>query len=79
MNIHSLSAGGRYISNLVVSNDQVQVRHKFFSLNPSDKKKAGFLIIQGLIESYVWVILISYILLFSTRIRIYWQRGEEID
>ena len=72
MNIHSLSAAGRYISNLVVNNDQVQVRHKFFSSNPSDKKKAGFL-------SYVRVIFILYILLFSTRIRIYWQRGEEID
>lgn len=38
MNIDSLSAGGRYISNLVVSNEQVQVRHKFFSSNPSGKK-----------------------------------------
>nr|AWT40569.1 RNA polymerase beta' subunit [Cercis chuniana] len=37
MNIHSLSAGGRYISNLLVSNDQV--RHKFFSSNSSGKKE----------------------------------------
>nr|YP_009724494.1 RNA polymerase betasubunit [Vachellia nilotica]QGT77131.1 RNA polymerase betasubunit [Vachellia nilotica] len=48
MNIHSLSAGGRYISNLVVSNDQVQVRHKFFSSNPSDKKKGGIPDYSGL-------------------------------
>nr|YP_009767572.1 RNA polymerase beta'' subunit [Duparquetia orchidacea]QIS98190.1 RNA polymerase beta'' subunit [Duparquetia orchidacea] len=38
MNIHSLSAGGRYISNLLVSNDQV--RNKFFSSNPSGKKES---------------------------------------
>nr|YP_009486618.1 RNA polymerase beta' subunit [Bauhinia binata]AWB12841.1 RNA polymerase beta' subunit [Bauhinia binata] len=37
MNIHSLSARGRYISNLVVSNDQA--RHKFFSSNSFDKKE----------------------------------------
>nr|YP_009770242.1 RNA polymerase beta'' subunit [Zapoteca portoricensis]QIT00944.1 RNA polymerase beta'' subunit [Zapoteca portoricensis] len=48
MSIHSLSAGGRYISNLVVSNDQVQVRHKFFSSNPSDKKKSGIPDYSGL-------------------------------
>nr|CUR07608.1 rpoC2 [Acacia tysonii] len=48
MNIHSLSAGGRYISNPVVSNDQVQVRHKFFSSNPSDKKKSGIPDYSGL-------------------------------
>nr|WIL98618.1 RNA polymerase beta'' subunit [Cladrastis wilsonii] len=38
MNIHSLSTGERYISNLLVSNDQV--RHKFFSSNPSGKKES---------------------------------------
>lgn len=48
MNTHSLSAGGRYISNLVVSNDQVQVRHKFFSSNPSGKKKSGIPDYSGL-------------------------------
>ena len=37
MNIHSLSTGERNISNLLVSNDQV--RHKFFSFNPSSKKE----------------------------------------
>nr|YP_010528463.1 RNA polymerase beta'' subunit [Tylosema esculentum]UXW65277.1 RNA polymerase beta'' subunit [Tylosema esculentum] len=37
MNIHSLSTRGRYISNLLVSNDQV--RHKFFSSNSSSKKE----------------------------------------
>ncbi|KAJ7941402.1 DNA-directed RNA polymerase subunit beta'' [Quillaja saponaria] len=37
MNIHSLSAGGRSISNLSVNNDQV--RHKFFSSNLSGKKE----------------------------------------
>nr|YP_010863906.1 RNA polymerase beta'' subunit [Indigofera amblyantha]WGS94302.1 RNA polymerase beta'' subunit [Indigofera amblyantha] len=37
MNIHSLSTGERNISNLLVSNDQV--RHKFFSFNPSGKKE----------------------------------------
>nr|YP_009486534.1 RNA polymerase beta' subunit [Griffonia simplicifolia]AWB12757.1 RNA polymerase beta' subunit [Griffonia simplicifolia] len=37
LNIHSLSARGRYISNLLVSNDQV--RHKFFSSNFSGKKE----------------------------------------
>nr|YP_010512473.1 RNA polymerase beta'' subunit [Luetzelburgia bahiensis]UXL83797.1 RNA polymerase beta'' subunit [Luetzelburgia bahiensis] len=38
MNIHSLSTGERYISNLLVSNDKV--RHKFFSSNPSGKKES---------------------------------------
>nr|WGS98146.1 RNA polymerase beta'' subunit [Indigofera stachyodes] len=37
MNIHSLSTGERNISNPLVSNDQV--RHKFFSFNPSGKKE----------------------------------------
>nr|YP_009769006.1 RNA polymerase beta'' subunit [Vatairea guianensis]QIS99624.1 RNA polymerase beta'' subunit [Vatairea guianensis] len=36
MNIHSLSTGERYISNLLVS----KVRHKFFSSNPSGKKES---------------------------------------
>nr|UQJ76963.1 RNA polymerase beta'' subunit [Sophora sp. ND-2022] len=48
MSIHALSAGGRYISNLVVSNDQVQVRHKFFSSNTSGKKKSGIPDYSGL-------------------------------
>nr|YP_010760549.1 RNA polymerase beta'' subunit [Entada phaseoloides]WEY34865.1 RNA polymerase beta'' subunit [Entada phaseoloides] len=48
MSIHSLSAGGRFFSNLVVSNDQVQVRHKFFSSNPSGKKKRGIPDYSGL-------------------------------
>nr|UEN67549.1 RNA polymerase beta subunit [Sophora davidii] len=39
MNIHSLFTGERYISNLLVSNDQV--RHKFFNFNPSGKKEIG--------------------------------------
>nr|YP_010042473.1 RNA polymerase beta'' subunit [Thermopsis turkestanica]QPB69703.1 RNA polymerase beta'' subunit [Thermopsis turkestanica]QWW33820.1 RNA polymerase beta'' subunit [Thermopsis alpina]QWW33904.1 RNA polymerase beta'' subunit [Thermopsis lanceolata]QWW33988.1 RNA polymerase beta'' subunit [Thermopsis turkestanica] len=39
MNINSLSTGERYISNLVVNNDQV--RHKFFSSNSSGKKEIG--------------------------------------
>nr|YP_010511967.1 RNA polymerase beta'' subunit [Amburana cearensis]UXL83291.1 RNA polymerase beta'' subunit [Amburana cearensis] len=38
MNIHSFFTGERYISNLLVSNDQV--RHKFFSSNPFDKKES---------------------------------------
>nr|QVX30662.1 RNA polymerase beta'' subunit [Vatairea guianensis] len=38
MNIHSLSTGERYISNLLASNDKV--RHKFFSSNPSGKKES---------------------------------------
>nr|QWY85600.1 RNA polymerase beta'' subunit [Afzelia africana] len=46
MNIHSRSAGGRYISNLLVSNDQV--RHKFFSSNSSGKKKSGIPDYSGL-------------------------------
>nr|YP_009504888.1 RpoC2 [Senna occidentalis]AWW14006.1 RpoC2 [Senna occidentalis] len=48
MSIHSLSAGGRSISNLIVSNDQVQIRHKFFSSNPSGKKKSGIPDYSGL-------------------------------
>nr|QXO02104.1 RNA polymerase beta'' subunit [Arabidopsis thaliana] len=39
MNIHSLSTGERYISNLLVNNDQV--KHKFFNFNPSGKKEKG--------------------------------------
>nr|YP_009715704.1 RNA polymerase beta'' subunit [Zenia insignis]QGL08816.1 RNA polymerase beta'' subunit [Zenia insignis]QHN56569.1 RNA polymerase beta subunit [Zenia insignis]QIT02106.1 RNA polymerase beta'' subunit [Zenia insignis] len=38
MNIHSLSSGGRDISNFLVSNDKV--RHKFFSSNLSGKKES---------------------------------------
>nr|YP_010687915.1 RNA polymerase beta'' subunit [Pterodon emarginatus]YP_010687997.1 RNA polymerase beta'' subunit [Pterodon pubescens]WBR37349.1 RNA polymerase beta'' subunit [Pterodon emarginatus]WBR37431.1 RNA polymerase beta'' subunit [Pterodon pubescens] len=37
VNIHSFSTGERYISNLLVSNDQV--RHKFFSSNTFGKKE----------------------------------------
>nr|QWY86845.1 RNA polymerase beta'' subunit [Bobgunnia madagascariensis] len=46
MNIYSLSTGERYISNLLVSNDQV--RHKFFSSNLSGKKESGILDYSGL-------------------------------
>nr|QWY86596.1 RNA polymerase beta'' subunit [Prioria balsamifera] len=46
INIHSRSAGGRYISNLLVSNDQL--KHKFFSSNTSGKKKSGIPYYSGL-------------------------------
>nr|YP_009767489.1 RNA polymerase beta'' subunit [Daniellia ogea]QIS98107.1 RNA polymerase beta'' subunit [Daniellia ogea] len=46
MNIHSRSAGGRYISNLLVSNDQV--KHKIFSSNTSGKKRGGIPYYSGL-------------------------------
>lgn len=36
MNVHSLSAERRYISNLSATNDQV--RHKLFSSDPSGKR-----------------------------------------
>jgi hypothetical protein len=79
MEVHSLSVEGRSISSLLGNNNQVI--QKFFSSNlfGKKKKKAGFLIIQNLIKSYVWGVVISYILLFSTKILIYWQRDEEID
>lgn len=54
MNVHSLSAERRYISNLSATNDQV--RHKLFSSDPSGKRGVVFLIIQDLIESYAMVI-----------------------
>jgi hypothetical protein len=82
MEVHSLSVEGRSISSLSGNNNQV--RQKFFSSNlfgkkKKKKRKAGFLIIQNLIESYVRGVVMSYILLFSTKILTYWQRDEEID
>jgi hypothetical protein len=81
MEVHSLSVEGRSISSLSGNNNQV--RQKFFSSDlfgkKKKKRKAGFLIIQNLIESYVWGVVMSYILLFSTKILTYWQRDEEID
>ena len=71
MNTHSLSVEKRYISNSSVNsenNDQVQ--YKLFSSDLSSKKKVRFLIIPNLIEPKVLVIVISYILQFSTRILI---------
>nr|YP_009234545.1 RNA polymerase beta'' subunit [Euptelea pleiosperma]AMD08263.1 RNA polymerase beta'' subunit [Euptelea pleiosperma] len=41
MNVHSLSADRRYISNLPVTNDKA--RHKLFSSDSSGKKKGGVL------------------------------------
>nr|YP_009764814.1 RNA polymerase beta'' subunit [Suriana maritima]QIS95091.1 RNA polymerase beta'' subunit [Suriana maritima]QIV68242.1 RNA polymerase beta'' subunit [Suriana maritima] len=46
MNINSLSAGGRYISNLSVNNDPL--RHEFFSSNLSGKKESGIPDYSGL-------------------------------
>ena len=43
------------------------------------KSKVEFSIIQKLIESYVLVIIISYIMLFLTKILIYWQKRENIN
>ena len=80
MEVHSLSVEGRSISSLLGNNNQVI--QKFFGsdlFRKKKKQKVGFLIIQNLIESYVQGVVISYILLFSTKILIYWQGDEEID
>ena len=72
--VHSPCVERRYIDSLSVNNEKVgQVRISLV------KTKAEFLIIQNLIQSYVRVNLISHILLFSTVILIYWQRGEDLN